>query len=156
LVKSISDTTEELHENVILEGGGYGHLAHPFEDMDLTFGDLKNMITTALQGKLELTQEKCIDGNSIIQLEKNGKITIKEVVDNKIEDKVLSYNIETGEYEFKNILDYADNGITSEWLEIELENGNRITVTPNHRIYVKNIGYIQAKDLTENMELITE
>ena len=145
---------QKLSESLITEGGAYGHLRHPFEDMDLTFGDMKQMITYALEGKLDLTQEKCISGDSIINLEKSGNITIKEAVDNKIEDKVFSYNDETDQFEFKNIIGYANNGQTDEWLEIELENGNKIKVTPNHRIYVKDIGYVQAKDLTEDMELI--
>ena len=33
--------------NSINEGGAYGHMAHPFDDMDLTFGDLKKMINLA-------------------------------------------------------------------------------------------------------------
>ena len=26
-------------------GGAYGHMAHPFDDSNLTFGDFKSMIT---------------------------------------------------------------------------------------------------------------
>jgi hypothetical protein len=40
------------------EGGAYGHMSHPFDDMNLTFGDLKKIITGALVGELELTREK--------------------------------------------------------------------------------------------------
>ena len=31
-------------ENLLTEGGAYGHMAHPFDDKDLTFGDLKKNI----------------------------------------------------------------------------------------------------------------
>ncbi len=31
-------------ENLLTEGGAYGHMAHPFDDKDLTFGDLKKII----------------------------------------------------------------------------------------------------------------
>ena len=34
-------------------GGAYGHMSHPFDDNDLTFGDLKNIITLGLGGKLD-------------------------------------------------------------------------------------------------------
>ena len=33
-------------------GGAYGHMAHPFDDKDLTFGDLKKIIEDGLGGTL--------------------------------------------------------------------------------------------------------
>ena len=49
----------------LLEGGAYGHMNHPFDmELDLTFGDLKNRITKALKGDLELTREKT-DGQAL-------------------------------------------------------------------------------------------
>jgi len=43
-----------MNEGLILEGGAYGHMSHPFDDKKLTFGDFKQMINIALQGKLNL------------------------------------------------------------------------------------------------------
>jgi hypothetical protein len=57
----------------INEGGAYGHMSHPFDDMKLTFGDLKNIITGALTGKLELTREKT-DGQALAISWKNGRL----------------------------------------------------------------------------------
>jgi len=34
----------------INEGGAYGHLAHPFEDIGLTFLDLEEMLLTTVRG----------------------------------------------------------------------------------------------------------
>ena len=42
---------DELRE-LIIEGGAYGHMAHPFDDKDLTFKDLKNIIERCLGGEL--------------------------------------------------------------------------------------------------------
>ncbi len=42
---------DELRE-LIIEGGAYGHMAHPFDDKDLTFKDLKNIIERGLGGEL--------------------------------------------------------------------------------------------------------
>jgi len=54
-----------LGESLINEGGAYGHMSHPFDvDMNLTFGDLKQIISGALTGKLELTREKT-DGQAL-------------------------------------------------------------------------------------------
>ena len=41
-------------EGLITEGGAYGHMSHPFDDRGLTFGDFKEMISIALQGRLDL------------------------------------------------------------------------------------------------------
>jgi hypothetical protein len=48
-------------------------MSHPFDDMDLTFGDLKNIITGALTGELELTREKT-DGQALAISWKNGRL----------------------------------------------------------------------------------
>ena len=49
----------------LTEGGAYGHMNHPFDlELGLTFGDLKNIITKALKGDLELTREKT-DGQAL-------------------------------------------------------------------------------------------
>ena len=44
--------SDELRE-LITEGGAYGHMAHPFDDKDLTFKDLKNIIEMGLGGRLD-------------------------------------------------------------------------------------------------------
>ena len=54
-----------VKEGLITEGGAYGHMAHPFDtEMNLTFGDLKTIISNALNGKLEFTREKT-DGQAL-------------------------------------------------------------------------------------------
>jgi hypothetical protein len=65
--------SHSIHEGLILEGGAYGHMSHPFDDMDLTFGDLKKIIKGALTGNLELTREKT-DGQALAISWKNGRL----------------------------------------------------------------------------------
>jgi predicted GNAT family N-acyltransferase len=63
-----------IKENILLEGGAYGHLSHPFEtDLNLSFKDLKNIVNKALEGNLEFTREKT-DGMNITVSWKNGKL----------------------------------------------------------------------------------
>ena len=58
-------SNQPLKESLILEGGAYGHMAHPFDiEMNLTFGDLKQIIRGALTGNLELAREKT-DGQAL-------------------------------------------------------------------------------------------
>ena len=62
-------------KELLLMGGAYGHMAHPFDDYGLTFGELKDIIDLGLQGKLdkeEAVTEK-LDGQNIMISVINGK-----------------------------------------------------------------------------------
>ena len=65
--------TEFIKEGLLLEGGAYGHMSHPFDDMDLTFGDLKDIISKALNGDLGVVREKT-DGQALAISWKNGRL----------------------------------------------------------------------------------
>lgn len=51
--------------NLLQEGGGYGHLANLFDDVNFTFGDLKQAIKDSLSGNLEYVRLKT-DGQNIL------------------------------------------------------------------------------------------
>jgi hypothetical protein len=62
--------------NDIMEGGAYGHLTHPFEDMDLTMSDIHDMIQSTINGAFgpgNFVQEKT-DGQQLSISWKDGKI----------------------------------------------------------------------------------
>ena len=69
-------TKEWWAENLLLEGGAYGHMAHPFDDKDLTFGDLKKIIELGLGGQLsrEDNVTEKLDGQNIMVSWKDGKL----------------------------------------------------------------------------------
>ena len=63
-------------KELLLEGGAYGHLNHPFDDKKLTFSDFKKLIINTLQGKLDKegpVTEKT-DGQNIMISWKNDKL----------------------------------------------------------------------------------
>lgn len=68
---------EVLKEDSLLtEGGAAGHMQHPFEDMNLTFGDLKEMFRLGLSGEISIegkTKEK-LDGQNLFVTFKQGKL----------------------------------------------------------------------------------
>jgi phosphopantetheine adenylyltransferase len=65
---------ESVNESLLVEGGAYGHMAHPFDiEMNLTFGDLKQIVTNALNGDLELAREKT-DGQALAVSWVNGRL----------------------------------------------------------------------------------
>lgn len=64
------------HDNpiVLLEGGLYGHMSHIYEDYDLTFNDLKNMIAKLLQGQIRQIKEK-VDGQALaVSMNDDGNV----------------------------------------------------------------------------------
>ena len=57
-----------VRKELLVEGGAYGHMAHPFDDKDLTFKDLKNIITMGLGGQLnrEDNVTEKLDGQNLM------------------------------------------------------------------------------------------
>jgi intein/homing endonuclease len=147
----------KLYESLLLEGGAAGHMSHPFDNNDLTFGDFKNMIIGGLQGELNFESEpteKCLSENTVVTLRNKGNVLIQEVVENKYEDDILSID-DNGDLIWVPIVDWFDNGKCNEWLLIELEDGKTIMTTPNHRIFVNGTD-VKAETLKIGDELIID
>jgi len=63
-----------ITESLILEGGAYGHMNHPFDtEINLTFGQLKDIVNRALEGNLELAREKT-DGQALAVSWRDGRL----------------------------------------------------------------------------------
>ena len=61
-------------KDLIMEGGAYGHMHHPFDiEMNLTFSDLKNIVKKALTGDLDVAREKT-DGQALAISWVNGRL----------------------------------------------------------------------------------
>lgn len=76
IIKAVYNILSQKKVNethLIQEGGAAGHLAHPYEDTNLTFSDVESMIDAALTGKLDLAQEK-LDGQNLMVSYKNGEL----------------------------------------------------------------------------------
>ena len=59
----------------LMEGGAAGHMAHPWDDRGLTFNDMKEIVSRALEGRLDIeaaVTEKT-DGQNIQVTWKNGQ-----------------------------------------------------------------------------------
>ena len=71
---SIINESVNQSKELIMEGGAYGHMNHPFDiSMNLTFGDLKKIINNALDGNLGVVREKT-DGQALAISWKNGRL----------------------------------------------------------------------------------
>ena len=63
-----------MKEGILTEGGAYGHMSHPFDtDINLTFGQLKDIVNRAFDGKLDYTREKT-DGQALAISWRDGRL----------------------------------------------------------------------------------
>lgn len=66
----------KLHEQLLLEGGAAGHMPHPFDEHDLTFGDFKKIIEAGLSGNLTFEKEPTekTDGQNVFATVQAGQV----------------------------------------------------------------------------------
>jgi len=60
---------------LLIEGGAAGHMAHPWDDHGLTFGDMKEIVARALSGRLDMEEavSEKTDGQNIQVTWKDGQ-----------------------------------------------------------------------------------
>jgi intein/homing endonuclease len=78
------------------------------------------------------------------------KLLVEQYKYNDYPPMVLSMNTETGVLEWDYIDAAALTREDTDVIELELEDGTSIKMTPDHKVYTKNRGYIPAKDLTDS------
>ena len=73
-IKKILDLSEEVQ--LLIEGGAYGHMSHPFDDNNLTFGDMKKIIKLGLSGQLNREEDvtEKTDGQNLMINYRDGKV----------------------------------------------------------------------------------
>jgi ribonucleoside-diphosphate reductase alpha chain len=88
-----------------------------------------------------------------IEIQQLEQILKEDVSFDRIE--VLSYDIETGEKKWAPITDFAETSPKAKVMRItDEDSGKSIVVTPEHKVFTKNRGYVMAKDLVETDELM--
>lgn len=100
----------------------------------------------------------CLTGDTVLTvMNSDGDVEDKFLKDITPEDKVYSRNIKTGKNEFRRVTSSALTRKKSKLVKITDEKtGSSIKCTPDHKIYTKNRGYIEAKDLLSDDELLLE
>ena len=75
-IKEDMESILESYVELLTEGGAAGHMSHPFDDRDLTFADLKEMIRRSLAGELNVEKEvtEKLDGQNLMFSWKDGKL----------------------------------------------------------------------------------
>lgn len=93
----------------------------------------------------------CVSGDTIVNTT-NGRFKIKDLVDKQF--NVVSYNIEQGNVEIGKCIDCCKTGVQKSVYELELSDGQKLKLTPNHKVLTDK-GYKECKDLTTEDSVIT-
>jgi len=85
----------------------------------------------------------CCDKDTIL-LTEDGEKTIKEICETEYKGKVRSYCHETDEEIWADILAHCIKTNRNDWYELELENGQIIKLTGNHRVWLPELQCYRA------------
>ena len=110
---------------------------HPVGGIELIYGSLpRHVIGRAVF---------CLDEDTSIVTTTENK-TIKDLINNR--EPILTYNINTKDFEITTQYEVLPTGISNEEYQIELEDDTLIKCTPNHKFLLSTKNYKEAKDLS--------
>lgn len=90
-----------------------------------------------------------------ILITEEGEMTIREICETEYSGKVLSFDLETNEPIYDEIVDYSVKKNINNWFEIELEDGTTVKLTANHKVWLPNLEcYRRVDELTEDDEFL--
>ena len=99
------------------------------------------------------TNPCCLDGDTLVETNM-GQMPLSAVVSDPDGFLVYSYNTETNEMEYTEILSGDMTRPNAEIIEVEIEDENgeshTLRITPDHQVWTENRGYVDAEKLTEN------
>jgi DNA polymerase III gamma/tau subunit len=91
--------------------------------------------------------DECFTEDTLL-VTRTGTLTIKEIVEGKLDCEVLSYDIETKTEVWKRVTDWFNIQDLRDLIRLTFGSGVVLTVTPDQELYVKGRGWVPAKDLT--------
>lgn len=99
------------------------------------------------------TNPCCLDGDTLVETNK-GQIPISQIIKDPNGFLVLSYNHETNQVEYTEIISGDMTRPDAEIIEVHVETDSGkesvIRLTPDHQIWTENRGYVDAEKLNEN------
>ena len=98
----------------------------------------------------------CVVGDTIVKTNK-GEMKITDLIESlkdSSEIKVLTMNEETKTLEYKEVDDGFLTKKNANVIEIETEDGGILKLTPDHKVYTENRGWVCAADLTDSDVLL--
>lgn len=92
-----------------------------------------------------------IAGTKILMIDGSEKV-IERLIKG---DRILSFNEETKTFEYAEVLEVMKRPYKDKLICIETEDGQILRMTTEHPVYTKQHGWVDAKDLTDEMEVLT-
>lgn len=144
------DDISQLHE---FFWDGYEGKGEPYGLINLTLSKKVGRLgDTDYPDPTVVGYNPCLTGDTLVSTPE-GDIRMDELVrriTSGESPQVYSYNEQTHEVESK-AATWGDLTRTSaKIVELELDNGRTIKLTPDHKVYTQNRGYVEAQDLTED------
>lgn len=99
----------------------------------------------------------CFRHDAPVLLADGSSLPISEIVEQKLNVEVMSYNIVTQQFEPRQIISWFDNGPTNEFLEFTVAapyGAHRFACTHNHLLLTES-GYVRAGELKIGERLVT-
>lgn len=95
----------------------------------------------------------CLSGDSLIKTDK-GEVTIKDICENPTDYKAFSMDGD-GNFSYQDIQYGLKTRENSNLIKIEFDDGTELKLTPDHRVFTKNRGYVKASELKEVDEVVS-
>lgn len=148
------DDISQLHE---FFWDGYEGKGEPYGLINLTLSKKVGRLgDTDYPDPTVVGYNPCLTGDALVSTP-DGDIRMDELVRRIASGEtslVYSYNESTGVVESKSATWGALTRKAAEIIELELEDGKVLKLTPDHKVFTQNRGYVEAKDLTNEDILI--
>lgn len=99
----------------------------------------------------------CVTGDTTVQTP-NGKVSILQIVEDMKEGKsfkCLSYNETRKRAEYKRIISAKLTKYDAKIVCVRSMSGDPLYLTPDHLVFTKNRGYVEAKDIVVNDSILS-
>ena len=100
------------------------------------------------------TSEKihgCFDKDTLVTLANGENVKISELTPGCY---ILTYNIDSGEQEPKQVKNVINQNLNKRWLRLTFDKAT-LLCTEDHKIYTKNRGYVEARNLKDTDIFVT-
>ena len=155
---SVGDYTVTVHVSGIMKlvRGELDHTGQTLPDRPLVYRALRRAVDTC-QIQCECTcPDFCLAADTKIKLLDGRTVEVQELEKMFREGQNLwAYSVdENGDFKPGRITDVWSTGNVTEMLEVELDNGESILTTPEHRYMLRDGTYLAASELKENQSLM--
>lgn len=101
---------------------------------------------------LDEIHHNCVSYDTLVRTDR-GLMQIGELVENRLQADVLSYDICSGQLVYKPITEWHATRAKSTLVKLTIQEGDcmsTVICTPDHLFYTRNRGWVAASDLTES------